>query len=64
MHPSIRGKVVIITGGGRGLGRAMALGLVQEGAKVAITASREGAELAQTAEDCRRIGGPGDQCGP
>ncbi len=58
MHPSIRGKVVIITGGGRGLGRAMALGLVQEGAKVAITASREGAELAQTAEDCRRIGGP------
>ena len=58
MHPSIRGKVVIITGGGRGLGRAMALGLVKEGAKVTITASREGAELAETAEDCRRIGGP------
>jgi len=58
MHPSIRGKVVIITGGGRGLGRAMALGLIQQGARVTITASREGAELAQTAEDCRRIGGP------
>ena len=52
MHESISGKVVVITGGGRGLGRAMALGLAQAGAKVAITAAREGAELQQTAADC------------
>jgi len=57
MHPSIKDKVVIITGGGRGLGRAMALGLVGAGAKVAITAAREGAELKETAEDCRRLAG-------
>ncbi|MSO65500.1 MAG: SDR family oxidoreductase [Alphaproteobacteria bacterium] len=57
MHPSINGRVVVMTGGGRGLGRAMALGLVAEGAKVAITAAREGAELEETAADCRRLGG-------
>jgi 3-oxoacyl-[acyl-carrier protein] reductase len=57
MHPSIDGRVVIITGGGRGLGRAMALGLAAAGAKVAITGSREGGELAETLADCVRIGG-------
>lgn len=57
MHRSIAGKVIVITGGGRGLGRAMALGLVAEGAKVAITAAREGDELNETAADCRKLGG-------
>ena len=57
MHDSTKGKVVIITGGGRGLGRAMALGLVKAAAKVTITASREGAELEETASDARKIGG-------
>lgn len=57
MHELIRDKVVVITGGGRGLGRAMALGLVEEGAKVAITAAREGGELEKTAADCAAIGG-------
>ncbi|MCH8182705.1 MAG: SDR family oxidoreductase [Proteobacteria bacterium] len=57
MHDSTKGKVVIISGGGRGLGRAMALGLVEAGAKVTITASREGAELEKTASDARKIGG-------
>ena len=57
MHESIKDKVVVITGGGRGLGRAMALGLVEQGAKVAITAAREGAELKQTASDCVALAG-------
>lgn len=57
MHESIKDKVVVITGGGRGLGRAMALGLVEAGAKVAITAAREGGELEKTAADCAAAGG-------
>lgn len=32
----LAGRVAVVTGGGRGLGRAMALGLVQAGASVAI----------------------------
>ena len=35
---SLTGKTVIVTGGGRGLGRAMAFGLVREGANVCIAA--------------------------
>lgn len=55
--PSIRGKIVIITGGGRGLGRAMALGLAEAGGKVVITGAREGGELSQTQTDCKAVGG-------
>ena len=57
MDDTISGKAVIITGGGRGLGKAMAIGLVSEGANVAIKASREGSELEETAKECRDIGG-------
>jgi len=39
------GKVAVVTGGGRGLGRAMALGLSRAGYRVAITAARRREEL-------------------
>ena len=45
------GAVGIVTGAGRGLGRAMALGLVRAGVRVIATASRESAELDSVAAE-------------
>ncbi|MEW2501277.1 SDR family oxidoreductase [Amycolatopsis sp. NPDC047767] len=46
---SLRGKTALVTGAGRGLGRALALGLAERGAEVVLVARSE-AELAKTAE--------------
>jgi len=46
-YPSLQDRVVLITGGGRGLGYEMAVALVGAGAKVAITAARSTDELQQ-----------------
>jgi NAD(P)-dependent dehydrogenase (short-subunit alcohol dehydrogenase family) len=42
---SLTGKVAIVTGGGRGLGRSMARGLARAGARVVLTAARTRDEL-------------------
>ena len=49
MELGIGGKVAIVTGASRGLGRAMALGLAAEGARV-LAAARSTTELAELAE--------------
>jgi NAD(P)-dependent dehydrogenase (short-subunit alcohol dehydrogenase family) len=49
-------RIVLITGGGRGLGRAIALGAAQAGAQVAVTA-RSVSELTETVELIQQAGG-------
>jgi NAD(P)-dependent dehydrogenase (short-subunit alcohol dehydrogenase family) len=46
--------VAIVTGGGRGLGRAMVLGLAQAGIHVVATAARERTEIEAVAEEVRQ----------
>ena len=50
------GQTVVITGAGRGLGRAAAVGMAQEGAKLWICA-RTDSELAETANQIKVLGG-------
>jgi NAD(P)-dependent dehydrogenase (short-subunit alcohol dehydrogenase family) len=52
----LAGKVAIVTGGGRGLGRSMVLGLVRAGASVVATAARETAEVEQVAHEAQAMG--------
>jgi NAD(P)-dependent dehydrogenase (short-subunit alcohol dehydrogenase family) len=52
----LTGKVAIVTGGGRGIGRAVALGLAQSGASV-VVASRTQKEVEGVAEEIRKMGG-------
>jgi 3-oxoacyl-[acyl-carrier protein] reductase len=48
---SLEGKVAIVTGGGRGLGHAMTLGLARAGASVVISAARQTDEVRAVADD-------------
>ena len=50
------GAVAIVTGGGRGIGKAIAVGLARAGASV-VVASRTHAELQAVAEEIRVAGG-------
>lgn len=65
MNTPLTGKVVIITGGGSGIGRATALSLASHGARIALCGGRNLEKLKKTAELVQNAGAdvlelPGD----
>lgn len=54
------GQVAIVTGGGRGIGRCIALALAGAGAKVVVTAARQSAEIDSVVAEIEAVGGKGE----
>jgi 3-oxoacyl-[acyl-carrier protein] reductase len=53
----LRGKVAIVTGAARNIGRATALALAADGACVVVNARQDGAAARRVAEEVQRAGG-------
>src|SRR5207249_11615468 len=54
---SLEGKTALVTGASRGLGRAIARRLAQEGAAVGVNYSRSAREAEDLVEEIRKSGG-------
>ena len=55
----VEGKTALVTGASRGIGRAIAIELAREGAKVAINYTNRDAKAKEVAEEIGKLGGTG-----
>ena len=53
----LKGRVAIVTGGAKGLGRAFALNLAEEGARVMVVTRKDMANLEKTVQQIKDLGG-------
>ena len=53
----LKGRVAIVTGGAKGLGRAFALKLAEEGARVMVVTRKDMANLENTVQQVKDLGG-------
>ena len=56
METGLQGKIGLVTGSGRGIGKAIALGLAKEGVDLAINCQVNKASAEETAEEIRALG--------
>ncbi len=52
----LEGRVALVTGGGRGIGKAIALGLAEDGADVAINYRRDADAASETVAEIEKVG--------